>query len=255
MRVRGPDSQDAAVWIRYGCVLTAAFSRREQPVVHRDVCLGRQQRRACLPEHPHRYVVSLHLTKLYNRSSPRHSTVDTHAPQSMWQYPPKAIHRHLPLCQPHVPFLDKPRNMLTRVQKSTASSPARPSTRARAARTSSAASARPCRSSRRPTQSRRRDAARRTHGVTMYCTCTLAAACDCDCGASTTRYACHVRCNAMQCNCANMSTSHVKFHGVQDVSFWSIYPLSTSASCLFVLPPHSPLLRAPGCARRAGLEV
>ena len=179
-------------------MLTAAFSRREQPVVHRDVCLGRQQRRACLPEHPHRYVVSLHLTKLYNRSSPRHSTVDTHAPQSMWQYPPKAIHRHLPLCQPHVPFLDKPRNMLTRVQKSTASSPARPSTRARAARTSSAASARPCRSSRRPTQSRRRDAARRTHGVTMYCTCTLAAACDCDCGASTTRYACHVRCNAMQ---------------------------------------------------------
>jgi hypothetical protein len=102
-------------------------------------------------------------------------------------------------------------------QKSTASSPARPSTRARAARTSSAASARPCRSSRRPTQSRRRDAARRTHGVTMYCTCTLVAVCDCDCGASTTRYACHV-----QCNCANMSTSHVKFHGVQDVSFWSI---------------------------------
>ena len=83
-------------------------------------------------------------------------------------------------------------------QKSTASSPARPSTRARAARTSSAASARPCRSSRRPTQSRRRDAARRTHGVTMYCTCTLVATRDCDCGASTTRYACHVRCNAMQ---------------------------------------------------------
>ena len=92
------------------------FSRREQPVVHRDICLGRQQRRACLPEHPHRYVVSLHLTKLYNRSSSRHSTVDTHAPPSMWQYPPKAIHRHLPLCQPHVPFLDKPRNMLTRAR-------------------------------------------------------------------------------------------------------------------------------------------
>ena len=116
MRVRGPDSQDAVVWDVLWTCADSHFSRREQPVVHRDVCLGRQQRRACLPEHPHRYVVSLHLTKLYNRSSPRHSTVDTHAPQSMWQYPPKAIHRHLPLCQPHVPFLDKPRNMLTRAR-------------------------------------------------------------------------------------------------------------------------------------------
>lgn len=138
-------------------------------------------------------------------------------------------------------------------QKSTASSPARPSTRARAARTSSAASARPCRSSRRPTQSRRRDAARRTHGVTMYCTCTPVATRDCDCGASTTRYACHVQCNAMQCNCANTSTSHVKFHGVQDVSFWSIYPLSTSASCLCFPPiPHC---RRRAVLGRAGLEV
>jgi hypothetical protein len=249
LRVRGPDSQDAVVWICCGRVLTAAFSRREQPVVHRDVCLGRQQRRACLPEHPHRYVVSLHLTNLYNRSCPRLYTVDTHAPQSMWQYPPKAIHRHLPLCQPHVPFLDKPRNMLTRARNL----PHRLQQGPRPGRE------RPERPRRRaqdpvdPAVGRRRAEEGMLldehTALTMYCTCTPVATRDCDCGASTStiRYACHVQCNAMQCNCANMSTSHVKFHGVQDVSFWSIYPLSTPASCL-CFPP------IPHCRRLAVLD-
>jgi small GTP-binding protein len=40
-----------AVWMA-----TDNSFRREQPVLHRDVCLGRQQRRACFPEHPHRYA-------------------------------------------------------------------------------------------------------------------------------------------------------------------------------------------------------
>jgi hypothetical protein len=136
-------------------------------------------------------------------------------------------------------------------QKSTASSPARPSTRARAARTSSAASARPCRSSRRPTQSRRRDAARRTHGVTMYCTCTLVATCDCDCdcGASTTRYACHVQCNATVQICPRVMSGFT----ASRMSHFGPLP-SFNVGFLFLLPPHSPL-QAPGCAGRAGLEV
>lgn len=129
-------------------------------------------------------------------------------------------------------------------QKSTASSPARPSTRARAARTSSAASARPCRSSRRPTQSRRRDAARRTHGVTMYCTCTPVATRDCDCGASTTRYACHVQCNAMQlCKYVHESCQVSRRPGCLIL----VDLPSFNVGFLFVLPPHSPL-QAPGCA-------
>lgn len=43
-----------------GAVRIAAdvSTRREQPVLHRDVCLGRQQRRACIPEHSHRYAPS-----------------------------------------------------------------------------------------------------------------------------------------------------------------------------------------------------
>lgn len=229
------------------------FSRREQPVVHRDVCLGRQQRRACLPEHPHRYVVSLHLTKLYNRSSSRHSTVDTHAPPSMWQYPPKAIHRHLPLCQPHVPFLDKPRNMLTRARNL----PHRLQQGPRPGRE------RPERPRRRaqdpvdPAVGRRRaeEGMLLDEHTALRCIAPARLQRHATATAVRRRPDTPVMCDAMQCNCANMSTSHVKFHGVQDVSFWSIYPLSTSASCLFVLPPHSPLLQAPGCARRAGLEV
>ena len=131
-------------------------------------------------------------------------------------------------------------------QKSTASSPARPSTRARAARTSSAASARPCRSSRRPTQSRRRDAARRTHGVTMYCTCTLAAACDCDCGASTTRYACHVRCNATVQICPRVMSSFTASR-MSHFGRFTLFQRRLPVCLCFPLIPHC-------CRRQAVLD-
>ena len=61
------------------------------------------------------------------------------------------------------PLCDGLASILTAKQKSTASSPARLSTRARAARTSSVASARFSRSASRPTRSRRRGAVRRIH--------------------------------------------------------------------------------------------
>jgi small GTP-binding protein len=37
--------------------------RRQQSLLHRDVCPGRQQRRARIPEHPHRYPHPFHLRK------------------------------------------------------------------------------------------------------------------------------------------------------------------------------------------------
>jgi small GTP-binding protein len=44
--------------------LTFLRFRREQPIFHRDVCLGRQQRRARLPEHSHRYVLDARVAAL-----------------------------------------------------------------------------------------------------------------------------------------------------------------------------------------------
>jgi small GTP-binding protein len=56
--------QFASTWTQFADIrcnvadhsLTAMPHRREQPFFHRDVCLGRQQRRACFPEHSYRYV-------------------------------------------------------------------------------------------------------------------------------------------------------------------------------------------------------
>jgi hypothetical protein len=138
-------------------------------------------------------------------------------------------------------------------QKSTASSPARPSTRARAARTSSAASARPCRSSRRPTQSRRRDAARRTHGVNdvLHLHACSDTRLRLRCVDDQIRLSCAMQCNAMQlCKYVHESCQVSRRPGCLIL----VDLPSFNVGFLFVLPPHSPL-QALGCAGPAGLEV